>query len=133
MLLTAEIAADQQAAVVLLEDGEGRAEDVAGAMERDRGAAGQLGLTDGRPELADGPLGIGGVEQGQRRIVTRVPTVAGVLRVLDLEMRGVAQHDRCNLRCTRGADHRAVEALANQAGQVAAVVQVRVGEDDGGQ
>ena len=102
----------------------------AGAMQRHSGVTGQFDLAYGRPEEADGSLGIGRVEQRQWRVVPGVPVLAGVFGVLHLEMRRVAQHDRRDVRRTWGADHRAVEAFADQARQVAAVVQVGVGEDD---
>ena len=71
------------------------------------------------------------VERDDRLEALAVGLLVQVGGVLLLDVRGVAQHDRAERgRGGRGVDRAAV-ALARERGQVAAVVDVRVGKDHG--
>ena len=75
----------------------------------------------------------GGVELGverQRRSVLRVAVLVGLPRVFFLDVRGVGQHERAQIARARRAEHAPAKALGDEPRQVAAVIEVRVREDD---
>ena len=111
---------------------ERRAEDVAGVQQPHVDAAAQverLVVVDGA-EAAHGAPDVIGRVQRQRRVVLAEALAVGVLGVLFLELRGVEQDDLREVARGRRAVDGAVEALADEAGQGAAVVEVGVREDD---
>ncbi len=59
-----------------------------------------------------------------------VIVLVGVPRVLFLDLRGVREHDRAKVLCAGRAEDPAAESLGDEPGQVPAVIQVRVGQDD---
>jgi len=61
----------------------------------------------------------------------RVVVAVGVSRVLFLDVRGVGQHQRAQIPRAGCAEDAALESLGNQAREVSAVVEVRMGQDDG--
>src|SRR5262249_48155506 len=63
------------------------------------------------------------------RIVFRVALTVGVARILFLDVRRVGQDQAAELLRGRRAENTAPEAVLDEPGQVAAVIQVRVGED----
>ncbi len=86
-----------------------------------------------RPQHRDRALGVVDVVEG---FGLRVPGEALLARprgVLVLQLRAVAQDDRDELGGVGGAVDRSVEAVAHERRQVAAVVEVGVGEDDAGE
>ena len=71
-----------------------------------------------------------GVER-QRRLMLAIAALVGELRVFFLQVRGVGQHQPAQIGGAAGAMHRALESLRDQPRQPAAVIDVRVREDDG--
>ena len=75
------------------------------------------------------PLGIlAGVER-QRRFVLRVALLVGVLRVLFLDVGGVAQEQIRQVRRRRCGEDRSLVAQLDEPGQVPRVIDMGVGED----
>ncbi len=132
----AEVAAEHDGAPVgLVRDRhDRRAEDVPGVVEL-RGHAGdrvEVDLELHGSQHRDRALGVVDVVQG---LGLRVPGEALLARprgVLVLQLRAVAQDDRDELGAVGRAVHRSVEAVTHERGEVAAVVQVGVGEHDAG-
>ncbi len=113
--------------------GHGRAEDVGRAHEAEAYAVGQLhGLAEGHgAELREALLGLfQGVEGESGGVLgTFLLVVKG--RVFFLQVAGVREDDAAQIHGGRSGVDRAGEALAAEAGNPSAVVQVGVGEDDG--
>lgn len=68
--------------------------------------------------------------QGQRGMMLRVPTPVGGTGVFFLDPRRVGKHERAQVLRRRRAEDAAAESLRNEPGQEAAMVQMRVGQDD---
>ena len=121
-----------RAAVGLHQSG-GRAQDVARSAQGDRRAVRErdaLAIPN-RLEERQHALHVAGVVQRQGGVMFGEADLVGVRRVLLLQVSAVAQHDLGQLRGLARAQHSAAEALTDQSRQVARVVQVRVGEDNG--
>ena len=90
-----------------------------------------------RTVVADGlqqrqrTLGVARRVERKRGRVLRVVVAVGVASVFFLDVRGVGEHQRAEVAGACRAEHAALESLGDQAGQVAAVVEMRVGQDDG--
>ena len=84
-----------------------------------------------RLQLRDGPPCVGDRVERQRRVMARVAVAIGLTGVFLLQMRGVGQHQPSQIERPGRAEHPPAEALRHQSGQVADVVQVRVGQDEG--
>ena len=109
-----------------------RAEDVTGGIED---AFDLIAQGDGRThrhgrQQRARRLGIGlGVER-QGRIVLAGPDPVGVGGLLLLESAAVAQQDLDERRRLRRARHPTVEAVVDEPGEISAVIDVGMGEDD---
>ena len=83
-----------------------------------------------RGQRVERPDGVGlGVEREGRGVLGVAPPV-GPCRLLLVEVAGVGQHDAGQLGRAGRAPHRSPEAVAHEGRQVAAVVDVGVGEHD---
>ena len=71
-----------------------------------------------------------GIER-QRRLVLREVVAVRERGVFFLQASGIGQHDLAEILRAQRAEHAAAEALRDEPRQVAAVIQVRVGQDDG--
>jgi hypothetical protein len=63
--------------------------------------------------------------------VFRVASPIGVASIFLLDPAGIGEHQLAQVSSTRGANHAAAKALGDEPGQVANVVEMRVGEDNG--
>ena len=54
-----------------------------------------------------------------------------VRRIFFLDATGIGQDDPAEILCAGGAEDAAAEALGDEARQIAAMIEVRVGKDDG--
>jgi len=73
------------------------------------------------------PLGV----ERQRGIVLRAVRLVVVSRIFFLKMTRILQHDRAQINgCRRGVD-RAIESLLHETRDVAAMIEMRMSEDDG--
>ena len=76
----------------------------------------------------------GGIDlrvERQRRAVLRVVLPIRLASVLFLNVRRVRQHQRAQIPGARRAEHASAKALGDEPRQVAAVIEVRVRQDDG--
>lgn len=126
----AEVAAEEHGRAALVEPHRRGPEDVAGRAEPGRDPAHRLELLVERmgPEAGQRRLGVGLRVERERRVVAGGPTQVGVAGVLLLEVGRVAQEDAGQRRGGRRAPDRSPEPVADQGGEVAAVVDVGVGE-----
>jgi hypothetical protein len=117
-------------AAVEREPGPGGAEDVPAVVqgEPDPRAHGHLVPGLGRGDQPHRPVHVLLGVQGQRRVVLGPAVGVRVPGLLGQQPGAVPQHDLGQLRRVRGGQHPAGEALPHQRGQVAAVVQVGVGQ-----
>jgi len=74
---------------------------------------------------------VGARVERQGRLVLRVAVTVGVSRVFFLDMGGIGQDERAQVASAGRAEDPAFEALGNQAGEIAAVVEVGMRQDDG--
>ena len=72
------------------------------------------------------------MNSGKRGRVPGRPDLVGEASLLFLQVGGIGEHDPQQARRRRGGERRAPEALADEPGEEAGVVDVRVGEDHGG-
>ena len=75
----------------------------------------------------------GGIDlrvERQRRAVLRVVVPVRLARVLFLNVRRVGQHQRAEIPGARRAEHASPKALRDEPRQIAAVIEVRVRQDD---
>src|SRR5215831_16647834 len=84
-----------------------------------------------RLQQRQGPGGIERRVEGQSRRVFAVPMPIGGASILFLDMRGVRQHERAEVPCSRRAENPAAIALRHEAWQIAAVIEMCVRQDDG--
>ena len=127
-----EIAAEEHAVAVDLESGRGRTEDVSCRSEGEDRSGRELlrGVHRSGRDQGERSLDVCSIVERESRCVLGEPPLVGVRRVLFLQVGAVLQHDGGELGCLGGADHATVEALAHELGQVAGVVEMRVGEND---
>lgn len=111
----------------------GRAEDVAGMVQREPCARDDLGLAVHRDRIEhfDRVVDIGVVVQGLGRTVLGPAVLIGVLGGLELEPRTVAQHDLREPGGMCAGQNRPAETLPDQTGKVTAVIEVGVCHDHG--
>lgn len=130
----AEVAAGGEGVAVLEgQVGPGGAEDVPTAMQHEPGAGHDLGLAadlDGVEEL-DGGVDVGLVVERFGGPVLGPAVFVGVLGRFHLEARAVPEHDLGEPGGVGGGQDRSWEAVPDQSGQIAAVVQVGMGDDHG--
>jgi hypothetical protein len=129
----AEVAREQDAVPGHFQQQAGRAQDVAGGREGGPPAANGLeGLAERlRVDPAQAVQRIAAGVQRQRRCVFRKAVPVGEGGVFFLDVAAVGQKDAAEVARAGGGVHPSVEAFAHQHRQVAAVVQVGVGQDDG--
>ena len=126
----ADVAREQDAALRGLETDHRRAQNVAGGGEAAAHLRAEVQIrleVDGHEGL-QGAQRLGHVVQGQRRPVLRVAVAIRQARLLFLEVAAVRQHDPQQIGARVGAVRLAGEPLAHQDGQIAAVIDVRMGE-----
>jgi hypothetical protein len=120
--------------LIPLEYDVGGAEDVARVVERERHAVADLRLhfvIDALPEFQHGG-GVGrAIERLDRLFARGAPAAIQIRGVLLLDLRRVHQHDARDLGGGRRDEDRAVEPVADEDRQPAAVIEVAVREDDG--
>ncbi|GAA2592044.1 hypothetical protein GCM10009863_01250 [Streptomyces axinellae] len=111
----------------------GRSENVAGVFQAQVGVLVDLGDCPrfDRLEQVQRAVDVHLVVQRLRGVVLAVAASVGVLGLLRLQPCAVPQDHLGEPGRVRTAHHRAPEAVPHQARQVAAVVEVRVGEQDG--
>ena len=68
--------------------------------------------------------------QRQRGLVLREAVTVGVGRIFFLDPAGVGQHDAAEILGAGGAENAAAETLRHQPRQIAAMIEVRVRQDD---
>ncbi len=86
-------------------------------------------IVDGA-ELREHLLGVGPGEQGKRRFVLAVALPVGVSGIFLLEVGGVGQQNSAQFDRVGGRVNRAAEPVAMESREVAAVIDVSMGEDD---
>jgi hypothetical protein len=130
---TTEVAREQDAVPAHFQKQAGRAQDVAGGREGGPPAANGLeGLAERlRVDPAQAVQRIAACVQRQRRCVFRKAVPVGEGGVFFLDVAAVGQKDAAEVARAGGGVHPSVKAFAHQHRQVAAVVQVGVGQDDG--
>jgi hypothetical protein len=134
--VAAEVAREHRPApaapLVDLERDDRRAEDVAGARERHPDAGSEVhGLRVGDPfDLPRRRLALGGGVEGQGRAVLRGAALVVIGGLLFLEVARVGQEQRQEVGRRPGGEDAPPEALLEEPGQVAAVVDVGVREHD---
>lgn len=123
----------QGGAVLQRQVGPCRAEDVSAVVECEPGAGHDLHvLADGHGvEERQGLLDVRVVVERFGRAVLGPAVCVGVPGGLHLEPRAVAQHDPGEPGGVGAGQDRSPESLPHQAGQIAAVVQVGMGDDHG--
>jgi hypothetical protein len=128
----AHVAREQQRTRALAHvDGRG-AQQVAAGREAHLGAAQRdAAIARHRDELLQRRLGLAHAVQRQRLLVAAGAVLVGAAGVFLLQVGAVAQQHVAEVTRGGGRVDRPVEALAAQCGQVAAVVQVGVGQQHG--
>ncbi len=111
----------------------GGTQDVAGRQERHLHPSAQV---QGIVEIVDletveGRDGVGRGVNRQRRTVPRRSPVRGVPGLLLLQVAAVGEEELAQVRGAVGGDDRSAEPVPHQRGNVAGVVQVRVGQNHG--
>ncbi|MBS1196195.1 MAG: hypothetical protein H6R33_915 [Actinobacteria bacterium] len=126
----AHVPGEDQAMPLDFDSHMGGAEDVAGVGEAGPTHRHREPLVVwGGPQQPQGTLGVLRGVEGQRRVVAAVALAVQVLGSLLLKAGGVGQHHPEEVRGGRRSPHRPlVGVTAHQAGQVAAVVDVGVGQ-----
>lgn len=129
----AEVAADTEGVPVL--QGQmrpGRTQDVPGRVQCEPGTRAQVGLRSGRhrPKEFQGPVDVGFVVQRLSRVVFGPAVLVGVPGRFRLNLGAVTQHDLHEPGRELGRDHLSSKAVAHQPGQVPAMIQMRVSDDD---
>lgn len=130
----AEVAAGGESVAVLKgQVGPGRAEDVSTAVQCEPGAGHDLDFAADRDgvEEPDGGIDVGFVVERSGGPVFGPAVFVGVLGRLHLEARAVTEHDFGEPGGVGARQDRSPEAVSNQSGQIAAVVQVGMGDDHG--
>ncbi len=109
-----------------------RAENVPGLVEAEPDIGGDLvpGGEGARFEKPQGPEGIALREQRFGRLVACIAAAVGMLGVKLLDAAGIRQQDFAKIARQAGAQDRSPEPVIDEHGQVAAVIEMRVGEDD---
>ncbi len=134
-VVAAEVSAEHQGPAGLLhpDPDERGAQQMAGVQElgRDARRDRHRPLVPDRLQQSQGPRGVFPREEGQRRPVPCVALAIRPLGVLFLDVRGVVEDDPGQFGRRARAEHPAAEALADEPRQVAAVIEVRVGEHHG--
>ena len=127
---TAQVTAEQHPRPVGDEQGTRRPEDVPRRLQRHGDVVGERHVVVQRHPVQQrqGAFDVGRVVERQGGAVPGDARLGGVRGILLLQVGAVAQHDRRQLGRLRGAEHGGVEPTAHQAGEVAAVVEVRVRE-----
>ncbi len=128
-----QVAGEEDGAATALDAHEGRSHHVAGGRQarlEARGGAPGLEEIDGFDELERLPCIGFGIER-RRRLVLGEAMSIGIGSFLLLQMPAVGQHDAAQFARGLGAEDLAAKALFDQQGQVAGVVQVRMGQDEG--
>ena len=98
---------------------------------------GDAGRHGHRPVVADRlqqrhrAVGVFRREERQRRLMVRVALAVRALRVFFLQLGRVGEHDARELGGGRRAEDAAAKPLADEPRQVAAVIEMRVRQDDG--
>ncbi len=122
-----------RARVVHVEHDQGRPQHVPGVVEGQGDARRDLigALVADADELLQAGQGVGhGVDRLQRRQVVAAALLVQIGHVRLLNLGAITQHDAAQVARGRGGDDVAGEAIADEAGDVAAVVDVGVGEDE---
>jgi hypothetical protein len=124
---------DRPPALLHPEDDDRRTEDVAGVPEGERhpGQELQRAIIAEAHELPEGPLRLLPAVEGldRRRVVLRALAVQ-VLGVVRLDVRAVEEEDSAEVARGVGRVDRAVESILAERGDIAAVVDVGVGENE---
>jgi hypothetical protein len=81
-------------------------------------------------EAAKGCPGVALVEERESRVVSGIAAAVGAFGILLLDAGCVDEHDLGEVAGCRGAKDRAPESIADEARDIAAVVNVGVGEED---
>ena len=97
----------------------------------DAGHHGDRTVVAKRLELRDRPPCVGDRVEGQSRMMARIAVAIGLTSIFLLQMGRVGQYQTGQVQGPRGAEHAPAKALRHQAGQIADMVQMRVGQDNG--
>src|SRR5690606_36023148 len=131
--VAAEIAGEYDAGSADVDLRGGGAENVSGPAQRQPGASGQARfLVKGNiDEFRQHALRIDDTVQGQRRLVFRRAFAVGVFRILFLQPGAVEQNELGDVVGGGSGVDLAFEAFQQQPGQIAAVIEVGMGQHDG--
>jgi hypothetical protein len=125
----ADVTREQQRAAAMAHVDAAGAQQVAGGREAHVGRAqAQLAVARQRRELLERRLGLAHAVQRQSLVVPAAALLVGPAGVFLLQVGTVAQQHIAQVPRGGGRVDRALEALAAECGQVAAVVEVGVGE-----
>jgi hypothetical protein len=132
-VVASEIAAEQDGLAADTKAGVRRSQQVAGIDELDVDA----GCDWNRPVVTHGlqqrqrPRGIERRVERKRRGMLAVPMTIGVARIFFLNVRRVRQHERAEIARPRRAEDPPAITLRHEPRQIAAVIEVCMGEHDG--
>ena len=131
--VAAEITGKDDAPAAPFDVGGGSAQDVAGMPERQRRPSGKLDRLaerNGREEF-ERALGIANAVERQGGLVLGEALPVRVFGILLLEMAAVLQDQLCHIARRGRREDAAAEAVAHELRQIAGMVEMRVGQDDG--